>query len=267
MIVCNAPYVASDDPALAALAFEPKLALDGGPDGLDALRAIVGAAREHLARDGALLLEHGHEQRDALVALAVGSGWQVVEARDDLAGRARVLVLQPAMSKRYARQVALAGRRRGGPGAAPRCERAARRARRARLSGRAISRDERRRQARAERLRPRRRERTCRARSCIAPADVGRPKVEAAKARLLALNPGVDVTCLAERLDPAALEAAVRSVDVVLDGSDNFATRFAVNRACVASAKPLVSGAAVRLEGQIAVFPNRARRAVLLVSL
>jgi adenylyltransferase/sulfurtransferase len=46
-------------------------------------------------------------------------------------------------------------------------------------------------------------------------------------------------------------------VDIVLDGSDNFATRFAVNRACVASHKPLVSGAAVRLEGQIAVFPNR----------
>jgi molybdopterin-synthase adenylyltransferase len=91
-----------------------------------------------------------------------------------------------------------------------------------------------------------------------APADVGRPKVEAAKERLLALNPGVDVTCLAERLDVAALDAAVRSVDLVLDGSDNFATRFAVNRACVASAKPLVSGAAVRLEGQIAVFPNRA---------
>jgi release factor glutamine methyltransferase len=94
LIVGNAPYVVSDDPALASLAFEPKLALDGGADGLDALRAIVGAAREHVARDGALLLEHGHEQREALVALALGSGWQVAEARDDLAGRARVLVLR-----------------------------------------------------------------------------------------------------------------------------------------------------------------------------
>jgi adenylyltransferase/sulfurtransferase len=86
---------------------------------------------------------------------------------------------------------------------------------------------------------------------------VGALKVEAAKARLMALNPEADVTCVPERLDDAALAAAVASVDIVLDGSDNFATRFAVNRACVASHKPLVSGAAVRLEGQIAVFPNR----------
>jgi molybdopterin/thiamine biosynthesis adenylyltransferase len=88
--------------------------------------------------------------------------------------------------------------------------------------------------------------------------DVGKLKVEAAAARLRALNPGVGVTTLAERLDERALAAAVAGVDVVLDGSDNFATRFAVNRACVAQRKPLVSGAAVRLEGQIAVFPNRA---------
>jgi adenylyltransferase/sulfurtransferase len=88
-------------------------------------------------------------------------------------------------------------------------------------------------------------------------ADVGKPKVEAAKARLAALNPDVAVTCLGERLDPDALAAAVRAVDVVLDGTDNFAARFAVNRACVAERIPLVSGAAVRVEGQIAVFPNR----------
>ena len=88
------------------------------------------------------------------------------------------------------------------------------------------------------------------------PTDVGALKVEAAKARLLALNPDVQISCVAERLEPAALEAAVASVDIVLDGSDNFTTRFAVNRACVAHRKPLVSGAAVRIEGQIAVFPN-----------
>jgi len=87
--------------------------------------------------------------------------------------------------------------------------------------------------------------------------DVGKLKVEAAAARLRALNPNVAVTMLAERLDERALAAAIAKVDVVLDGSDNFATRFAVNRACVAQRKPLVSGAAVRLEGQIAVFPNR----------
>jgi adenylyltransferase/sulfurtransferase len=90
------------------------------------------------------------------------------------------------------------------------------------------------------------------------PDDIGVLKVEAARARLTALNPEVEVLTLTERLDGPALEAAVGSADVVLDGSDNFATRFAVNRACVARRVPLVSGAAVRVEGQIAVFPNRA---------
>jgi len=88
--------------------------------------------------------------------------------------------------------------------------------------------------------------------------DVGKLKVDAASARLRALNPEVDVTTSSERLDAAALAAAVHAVDVVLDGTDNFAARFAVNRACVAARKPLVSGAAVRVEGQLAVFPNRA---------
>ena len=89
-------------------------------------------------------------------------------------------------------------------------------------------------------------------------ADVGKLKVEAARERLLELNPDCTVTCLRERLDEAALAAAVQAADVVLDGTDNFAARFAVNRACVAAGKPLVSGAAVRIEGQLAVFPNRA---------
>lgn len=89
------------------------------------------------------------------------------------------------------------------------------------------------------------------------PADVGRLKVEVAKARLEALSPGIEITCLAERLDSDSLGAAVGGVDVVLDGSDNFPTRFAVNRACVSHRSPLVSGAAVRLEGQLAVFPNQ----------
>jgi molybdopterin-synthase adenylyltransferase len=89
-----------------------------------------------------------------------------------------------------------------------------------------------------------------------APDDVGSLKVEAAKRRLTVLNPELDVACVAERLDGTALDAAVAAVDVVLDGTDNFAARFAVNRACVARGVPLVSGAAVRVEGQIAVFPN-----------
>jgi adenylyltransferase/sulfurtransferase len=88
------------------------------------------------------------------------------------------------------------------------------------------------------------------------PEDVGALKVEAARKRLLELNPGVEVVALAERLDGAALEATIAGVDIVLDGTDNFAARFAVNRACVARRVPLVSGAAVRVEGQVAVFPN-----------
>jgi adenylyltransferase/sulfurtransferase len=89
------------------------------------------------------------------------------------------------------------------------------------------------------------------------PEDVGALKVEAAKKRLTALNPEVEVVCLPERLDAAALDAAIDGVDVVLDGTDNFAARFAVSKACVARHVPLVSGAAVRVEGQIAVFLNR----------
>lgn len=87
-------------------------------------------------------------------------------------------------------------------------------------------------------------------------ADVGRLKVEAVRDRLALLNPSATIECLPERLDAAALETAVRGVDVVLDGTDNFSTRLAVNRACVAARVPLVSGAALRLEGHIAVFTN-----------
>src|SRR5688500_15763140 len=90
-----------------------------------------------------------------------------------------------------------------------------------------------------------------------APDDVGDLKVEAARRRLTALNPAVEIVVVGERLDAAALDTLVGSVDVVLDGTDNFSARFAVNRACVARSVPLVSGAAVRVEGQIAVFPNR----------
>jgi adenylyltransferase/sulfurtransferase len=88
------------------------------------------------------------------------------------------------------------------------------------------------------------------------PGDVGALKVDAAKRRLAALNPEIEIATVPERLDGAALDAAVAAVDLVLDGTDNFAARFAVNRACVARGVPLVSGAAVRVEGQIAVFPN-----------
>lgn len=89
-------------------------------------------------------------------------------------------------------------------------------------------------------------------------ADIGRPKVESARDTLLALNPLVQVSTLAERLEGEVLAREVTAADVVLDASDNFATRYAVNAACVHARTPLVSGAAIRLEGQVAVFrPGR----------
>jgi len=87
-------------------------------------------------------------------------------------------------------------------------------------------------------------------------ADLGRLKVESARDTLLSLNPEIKLTCIAERLDAQALGKQVQQADIVLDGSDNFATRFAVNQACVNHHVPLVSGAAIRMEGQVAVFMN-----------
>lgn len=84
--------------------------------------------------------------------------------------------------------------------------------------------------------------------------SLGQSKVASAAARLRDLNPEVKLTELAERLDSEALRREARAADVVVDGSDNFATRFAVNAACVQARTPLVSGAAIRLEGQLAVF-------------
>ena len=88
-------------------------------------------------------------------------------------------------------------------------------------------------------------------------ADIGTPKTTAAAAALGALNPECKLEALDGRLDEAALKVTVQRADVVLDGSDNFGTRFAVNRACVAAGRPLVSGAAIRYEGQLGVFDLR----------
>ena len=89
-------------------------------------------------------------------------------------------------------------------------------------------------------------------------ASVGRKKVDSARETLAAINPEVKVAALAERVDAKRLETLAANHDVVIDGSDNFATRHAVNRACVKAKKPLVSGAAVRFDGQVAVFDLRA---------
>ena len=88
--------------------------------------------------------------------------------------------------------------------------------------------------------------------------DIGRLKVESAAQTLQALNPDVQIDTLQQRLEGEALQKAVRAADIVLDASDNFTTRFAINAACVAEQTPLVSGAAVGLDGQITVFSNDA---------
>ena len=88
-------------------------------------------------------------------------------------------------------------------------------------------------------------------------ARVGSPKVESAASRVNAINPDVRVVALQERADAARLDALVLDADVVVDCSDNFATRHAVNAACVAHAKPLVSGAAIGFDGQISVYDTR----------
>jgi adenylyltransferase/sulfurtransferase len=88
-------------------------------------------------------------------------------------------------------------------------------------------------------------------------ARIGQPKAESGRTALAQINPLVEVVPLVARLDGAALLAAVQAADVVLDCSDNFATRHAVNRACVSARRPLVSGAALRFDGQLAVFDTR----------
>ena len=88
-------------------------------------------------------------------------------------------------------------------------------------------------------------------------ASVGRPKAASAKAALYEVNPEVNVVALGERVEGGHLDELVASADVVLDCSDNFATRHALNRACVEHSKPLVSGAAIRFDGQLAVFDLR----------
>jgi len=87
--------------------------------------------------------------------------------------------------------------------------------------------------------------------------DIGRLKVASARDTLCAINPQLQVTTLVDRLQGALLDEAVQGTDVVLDCSDNFATRFAVNASCIAHRVPLVSGAAVRFSGQLAVFDGR----------
>ena len=88
-------------------------------------------------------------------------------------------------------------------------------------------------------------------------ADIGRSKIEAGAATLTALNPHVRTEPVAERLSDANAARLIGGCDVVIDGTDDFATRFAVNAACVAARIPLVSGALGRWSGQVGLFTGR----------
>lgn len=86
---------------------------------------------------------------------------------------------------------------------------------------------------------------------------IGWPKADSARATLAALNPEVELVPLKRALTAATLEALLGDLDLVVDCCDNFATRFAVNAAAAAAGKPLVSGAAIQMEGQVAVFSGQ----------
>lgn len=88
-------------------------------------------------------------------------------------------------------------------------------------------------------------------------ADLERPKAESARDAALAVNPGCEVRAVTARLSGEALAAAVADADVVLDCTDRFESRYAVNAACREAGVPLVSGAAIRFSGQLAVFDPR----------
>ena len=86
LIVSNPPYIAEGDPHLEELGHEPRLALTSGPDGLDAIRALIQQAPSHLSPGGWLLLEHGWDQAEAVRALLTRAGFTNVQSRQDLPG-------------------------------------------------------------------------------------------------------------------------------------------------------------------------------------
>jgi adenylyltransferase/sulfurtransferase len=87
--------------------------------------------------------------------------------------------------------------------------------------------------------------------------NIGKQKTDSAIEALSAINPEITLEAIPHKLEDDSLDKAVSQADVVIDGCDNFPTRFAVNRACVKHKKPLVSGAVIRFEGQVSVFDAR----------
>jgi len=88
-------------------------------------------------------------------------------------------------------------------------------------------------------------------------ADIGRDKVESARDHILAINPDCQVNCIPAQLSGDTLLEQVYSADIAIECSDNFSSRFALNEACVKTGTPLVSGAVIRMEGQLGVFDAR----------
>jgi molybdopterin/thiamine biosynthesis adenylyltransferase len=88
-------------------------------------------------------------------------------------------------------------------------------------------------------------------------ARIGQPKAESARQAIAAINPEPEVRVVGRRADAALLDELVPQADVVIDCCDNFATRHAINAACVRHAKPLVAGAAIRFDGQLSVYDTR----------
>lgn len=91
----------------------------------------------------------------------------------------------------------------------------------------------------------------------FATAQIGAPKAETLADRVRSINPDVSISVVNRRLDQEGFAAEVANASLALDCSDNFATRFALNRACVAAGVPLISGAAIRGEGQVSVYDSR----------
>ncbi len=89
--------------------------------------------------------------------------------------------------------------------------------------------------------------------------DIGKSKVESVQNTIIALNPDVKIIPFNNRLEGSSLLKQIEAVDVVVDASDNFSTRFAINEACVKRGTPLVSGAAIRMEGQVTVVDSSNR--------
>lgn len=87
--------------------------------------------------------------------------------------------------------------------------------------------------------------------------NIGQAKTQSAIAALKAINPDTKLTAIDSRLQGGVLETAVKQAEVIVDATDNFATRFALNQACLKFRKPLVSGAVIRMEGQITVYDCR----------